>query len=793
MQLARYPRLTGLAMALWLAWGCWSGTPAVAQDDEQATASIEPDLPQDITIEFSRLTPTEGGDYEFIGPVTITWRESRIQADRVRLSEKRYIEAEGNVLIAWADSHIFGTRMEYDLETEQGVIENASGMVENEYLFWAKKAEKIGPERVRLKSARVTSCTQPNPYWSFNVSSAVITLNAYARMWNVVLRGGKVPFFYLPYLIWPVKEDRAIGLLMPEFQSTANRGHAFSQELFIPLGKSADLTLLGRYYTKAGFGGGGEFRIVPNARGVAKFTGFYIDDQVDNAERYAVSYKQTQEFRNGFRMVADINKVSDFDFFTDYARDLTLITSPTILARLEFSRNSSWTSLNVRELRREQLFSDSSSLVQQSLPEVEWRGRSRRLGRTPLYLEFESSLASIQQREVDRPAPIDADYYRADLFPTLSLPWAPVGWLDINPLARFRWTYYTQHQRELAGPPDTPNTREVVDDPLSRQLFSAGLEIIGPKLYRVFERPDKPGSTRYKHAIETHFVWGYAEPFDRTNDIIPFDEVDRVSGSGNQINYALVQRLFAQRPRARAPEISAGRDVVMLPDGTTSRPDEPFDVGAGLGPPPAEEPDEDAPREPVEIANLELRQTRSFDRNLSFADLDNDGVTDATSPYSDVAIIGRYNPSPVTSLDLRSNYHILYNKIGNVTLSGGLRRRVVQARFSLVHRVGLGVRYDPVTGGFADVPDNTQARVTTGLNMLRGKLRLDLDGSFVFSPPEGQSAIPDWRWRVNYATQCCTFVFEQLRRDFAASDSKRDDFYFRVDFKGIGKVLAINY
>jgi lipopolysaccharide assembly outer membrane protein LptD (OstA) len=119
MQLARSPRLTGVAMALWLAWGCWSGTPAAAQDDEQATASVEPDLPKDINIEFFRLTLTEDGDYDFIGPVTITWRESRIQADRLKLSQQRFIEAEGNVLIAWADGHIFGTRMEYDLETNR--------------------------------------------------------------------------------------------------------------------------------------------------------------------------------------------------------------------------------------------------------------------------------------------------------------------------------------------------------------------------------------------------------------------------------------------------------------------------------------------------------------------------------------------------------------------------------------------------------------------------------------------------------------------------------------------------
>ena len=376
-------------------------------------------------------------------------------------------------------------------------------------------------------------------------------------------------------------------------------------------------------------------------------------------------------------MVADINTVSDFDFYSDYARELSLISSPTILARLEFSRNSSWTSLNVRELRRKTLFSDDSSLLQQSLPEVEWRGRSRRLGRTPAYLSFESSLASIQQRERDKPSPIDADYYRADISPTLTVPWAPVPWLDINPVASYRWTYYTQYQVRDGS------KREIVDDPLSRGLFAGGLEVIGPKFYRVYERPDNPFSTRYKHSVETRVVWGYAEPFARTAEIIPFDEVDRVSGSGNQINYSLVQRLFAQRPRVDPPTVTAGTDIILLPDGTTSRPGEPPPAGAGPGPPPAVEPDADAPREPVEIGSLSLSQRRSFDNDAeSTADLDGDGKIDATSPYSDVVIVGRYNPSTNVSLDLRGNYHILYNSFAGVTVSGGIRRRLAQIRFS---------------------------------------------------------------------------------------------------------------
>jgi LPS-assembly protein len=196
------------------------------------------------------------------------------------LSDQRYIEAEGNVLVVWGGNRIFGTRMTYDLDEERGVIENAIGNVEAEFLFWARQVEKIGENKIRLKSANVTTCTQPVPYWSFAVSSATITIDSYARMRNIRLRAGKMPIFYLPYMVWPVKKDRAAGLLLPEFQSNEERGFAYTQELFVPLGRSADVTLLGRYYTKAGFGWGGQLRFVPNRRGVASLGGFFIRDKV---------------------------------------------------------------------------------------------------------------------------------------------------------------------------------------------------------------------------------------------------------------------------------------------------------------------------------------------------------------------------------------------------------------------------------------------------------------------------------------------------------------------------------
>ena len=104
-----------------------------------------------IDIDFSKYRQTADGSVEFTGPVTITWNDSLIQADRLTLRERRHVSAEGDVLIVWGGNRIHGRSMEYDLDEERGIVVDAIGSLLDDYIFWAESIEKIGDEKVRLK------------------------------------------------------------------------------------------------------------------------------------------------------------------------------------------------------------------------------------------------------------------------------------------------------------------------------------------------------------------------------------------------------------------------------------------------------------------------------------------------------------------------------------------------------------------------------------------------------------------------------------------------------------------
>jgi hypothetical protein len=153
-------------------------------------------------------------------------------------------------------------------------------------------------------------------------------------------------------------------------------------------------------------------------------------------------------------------------------------------------------------------------------------------------------------------------------------------------------------------------------------------------------------------------------------------------------------------------------------------------------------------------------------------------------------LTGRFNPSRAVSFDLRTNYDILWDQVRDVSLSGILRNQVSSLKFSAFHRNGLGVFNQGTTAEPDLVPneDSTQAQMTGGLSLLSDRLKLRLQTSYNADPRPGDGHFPEQHWQLLYSTQCCTFLIERLTRDFATLEERRE-VYFRVDLRGVGKLL----
>ncbi len=762
------------------------------KEEESSKRIFDIELRDELRVSAEKMSKLNENEYLFEGEVDLISGDSRIQADRIFLNNMtQKIQAEGSVLLDWKNNRLAGETLEFDIETENGTVTSALGYIEPDYIFTADRVEKIAEDKIVIYKAVLTSCTQPTPYWSFRISRALIHLNNYAYLRNILFRVKKAPLVYLPYLIWPVKEERSAGLLFPEIGSTKDRGEVISEAFFWPIRRNMDLTLYADYYSLAGTAGGMEYNFLPNEQGRGRVLAYYLNDKITDSSRYRFTYLHEQNFRNGFRLNAEINKISDFDYYTDFERDLKLSSRPYSLSRVDLSRNWSFYSLNIREDWREQRLG-MGELIQSQLPEIELRGRSQKLGNSPFYLTFETSFINFAKEttSVDffgvETTTYDANYLRYNLAPTLTLPYSPLPWLDLDFSMMLRETLYTQRI-------DPGNASVVLDDSLNRFLAGGRIEIIGPKFYRIFEKPESDYSPRYKHAIEPRIIYFYMPTFDQQNEVPRFDEIDFIGG-GNQARFVFRNALYAKRPSSPSEtsqeeeeerQGGVGEALYELDEeiNDMSQPasaappnieSEKAQISQEIQPlPPGEESNSKKAEKtlnPVEIATLEIAQSYSFDNPLSFGA----GETKNASP---VEATLRFNPFRKMSFDLRTRYDVIFKTISSTSLSASLRKEDIgYLNLSMVGVKGLG-------GG----SDREQVTFEGGTRLFQQKLGFNVKMSYDIS----NSFLPEQRYRVEYYTQCCGFYFEYLNRDF--SSNERKEFRFAIDLKGIGKVIDFHH
>jgi hypothetical protein len=826
--------------------------------------------------------------------VDIRYGDLRLQADFVRyLPATRTAFAEGNVIIDQGDSRITAEAVEYNLETGTGIFTGARGFAEPSIHFSAERVEKISANELVLHNARFTACTQPIPYWSFRMRRALLRLGEYAYLHDLTFRAGRVPVFYSPYLVWPIKTERASGLLFPQFGFSDRSGTVISEAWYWAMRRNMDATIYLDYLSKAGYGIGTEYRYVTSETGRGEFNGYYINDQVAkqemvegvSADRWVINYEHRQQIGVDWDLVANANFISDFDYYQDFARDIRLATDPQALSNLFLSRNWGFYSLNVQGERREQLvleavepaafggaFLDTreKTIVRWIRPEVELRGRRQRLGESPLFLTLESSASNFKKGEDD------AAYQRVDAFPTLSSQLSPVPWLDIDASAGLRDTWYSQSQRQDLGCDNLPDTGDfgegngdladreidrggtcsagvctvglvgdtctvdadcgmsgvfgpeddfgcdnvrftsdfgednlaldregsvIVDESFNRKYYQGGMTLIGPKLSRVFEAPGSRFSPRYKNTIEPTLRYTYQSEVADPERVIPFDEIDRLTGDVNRVTYALVTRLFARRPMRTADPTAflppagvefiggtsdplAGLEAQLRTELEAEAAQQRAGEEAPAVPPPPQEPQMTT----VEVVSLEIAQDYSF-----LGPLSRSAALDEERNVSPIRAIVRFNPSLRLSVDARSSFDVIFKELRDASLSANLRsagRGFLDVTWSLLRDLEGKALLE--TGQAVFPPfDRNQIGLNGETNFFNRRLLLGMQLNYELGDIQpGDPRLRDQRYKLGYNTQCCGFQVEYLNRNYTTTSQR--EFRFLINLRGVGNVVDLH-
>jgi LPS-assembly protein len=521
------------------------------------------------------------------------------------------------------------------------------------YSFSGRSIEKLDETHYRVDRAVFTTCDQDDghPPWSFHLRKALLEQEGYGRFTSSAVKIQGFPVFYLPYMIWPIKQDRAPGLLMPSFGYSDRLGTYVGLPIYFPMGRSWDTTFYLDYFSNGYYGIGNDLRWAPVKNGAGELRLYTIYDR-ENAEwQWRVNGEHDQADVLGFRLQAQLEDLSDPEFFQDFDRTFEANTRRDVYSYLFLTRAWGPYSLNLLGDYRKTFLTNVDTVFAR-LPEAELRVRSTRLGRTDFYWNLVSSVSLLN---VDRGEDRVGTYWRGDVFPSLNYTLPGPPWLTVTPRVGGRYTYYTAQYSQ--------DKTSYVYEPIDRAYVAAGVDIVGPSVSRVFTKP-RWGFSKFKHLIEPRVEYAYLQGTEDTTLIPVFDEVDSTP-LDNRVRLSLANRFFGRSKESVSSrelgsfeliqEHSFTRPLSYGPDGDTS----------GWGPLTA------ALRfTPVLSAGLDARASYDLlNRSLVSTSLTGTG----RRPYGSVSLTWYEGFNPISGDRLSSQVRTMVNfRKSNFPLSAGL-------------------------------------------------------------------------------------------------------------------------
>jgi LPS-assembly protein len=706
-------------------------------------------------VKISHLTP--GGRDEYVRDeyaifekdVLVEYQDIRIHADKITANLKtKDVVAEGHVILDQGPTRLTGDHIVFNLDSKTGTFFNATGSLKPDMYFVGEKIERLAEDHYRLTNGMFTSCDLDKPSWSFHVSEADITLDDYAHMKDVTFRAHDIPLIFTPRLVWPTKSDRSRGFLIPRVMFSSTYGDRLELGYFVPFGDSADATFYGDINDKGYNGGGINIRYRPSDNiKHGDLSTYAVHDPETGRNEWRYNYQHSQNnLPGGFRGVVDVEDISNLEFFRRFSHDPRLHTLSQIYSSAYLTKNTSTYSLNLLTDRRDILlgnvdpndpFKPPARQRFEQLPSLQFRLYPNRIGESPFYYSLESSMSHLATSGlVNGP---QTNFYRADIFPTLSMQLHTPAWLSIRPQVSVRETYYSDSLSDssVANPLGQLTT---VKNAVERFYAQGQVEVVGPSFSKVYNE-SIGGFTKFKHVIEPRFRYLYTTTVNDQERIIRFDTVDSpfLPIVRNSVEYSLTQRLIGREAGA----------------GGSSR----------------------------EVASFSLTQSVSLGNQFTTANVGGLSTVPQQGKFTPLVAGLHINPYSSITLDASATISNISHQVAQTSLSANLLGTGVRADKYLSFTWFSSFKQPPVNGFAAD--GSSQIRLNTGSSLLSNRLRADVQLNF----DAHKGKFLEQRYLIG-GTAACYGVALEYRRYlvYVPTEKPESSIGFSISLKNIGSV-----
>jgi lipopolysaccharide assembly outer membrane protein LptD (OstA) len=355
--------------------------------------------PFDVTAD-SLEHDAQRGVYIARGNVRITQPERVLSADWIGFSsETRQGLASGNVVIIEGDDVLRADVLQFQIDSQKGLVYR--GSLEGggtRFLMSGDTIQKTGDDSYVFDDGKFTSCKCPEEGrlpWAITADKAKLDIGGYGTARNTAFEVLGVPVVWLPWMIYPLKKDRATGFLFPQWNASSRRGFDIGLPFFWAVGERLNLTFTASYLTENGFMPSvlGEYVFGEKSRGA--FYGAWIDDDnVDpddpstpfDSQRWALGLLHEHYLPYDFRFVVDARFFSDnlypydFEQYSEFRKDRFIESQAFLETRFgPLDRYGFFGSVQYAEDQQNPDDQDRDEFLLQRMPQLHASGVPQRL------------------------------------------------------------------------------------------------------------------------------------------------------------------------------------------------------------------------------------------------------------------------------------------------------------------------------------------------------------------------------------------------------------------------------
>jgi len=497
------------------------------------------------------------GDAELRGAVTLRQGERSLSADQVEYdAQTGRFRVRGLVRYADPALRAEGQSGSWDPQGGAAFEDTAFEMPDRPARGAAQSMELAIDGKVTLSQVWFSTCPAETPDWRIRASRIELdtrTRNGTGRDAAIEFKG--VPILYLPYLSFPLGDQRKSGFLFPNVGYSTRGGIEATLPYYFNLAPNYDLLLEPTVYGRRGVDLGGQFRYLTRQHRGELRANLLPSDSIRNIDRNWLRLRHRSDLPAGWRFDIDAQSVSDAEYFEDFAAGAEGTSTAFLrrMARLSY-RDDRW------QLRAEaeqfQTIDRALTLLDRPaarLPRVLASGSGTREGTLPIDWSVEAEVVNF-----DRDAGVEG--WRTDLAPQLGLRFGD-GRYFLRPAVGWRHTRY-----------DLEGVAQGGEERLSRSLPFASLDA-GLRLEREGSENERLRATLEPRMLYLWTPWraqDHLPIFDTALPDLDFVQlfrntryvgVDRIADA-NHLSTGFTSRIFDRR---------SGRQLLTATLGQTYR------------------------------------------------------------------------------------------------------------------------------------------------------------------------------------------------------------------------------